>query len=108
MVPDQHGQVPRSTRFISLTCLVCQTLVYRAKQVLYATADGGEGPVLPGDNWAEQDVLMSASGWVEVSKNCLVCGPPRHPLGPAKLMSLLMSRDTKRLMSSRTFADLGL
>ncbi|KAH9938335.1 uncharacterized protein B0H18DRAFT_966708 [Fomitopsis serialis] len=72
MVPDPHGQVPRSTRFISLTCLVCQTLVYRAKQVLYAAADGGEGPVLPGDNWAEQDVLMSASGWVEVSKNCLL------------------------------------
>lgn len=102
MVPEGHGQVPRSTRFISLTCLVCQTLVYRVKQVLYATADGGEGPILPGDDWAEQDLLMSASGWVEVSKICLVCGLFRRPVRQAKLMSLLMSRDTKRLMPCRT------
>lgn len=107
-MPDEHSQVPRSTRFVSLTCFVCQTLVYRVKQVLYATADGGEGPVLPGDDWAEQDVLRSASGWVEVSKHCLVCDHFRHPPGPVQFMNLLMSRDAKRLMSSCSFSDPGL
>ena len=54
--------------------------MYRVKQVLDVEADGGEGLVIPSDDWAEQDVLMSASGWVEVSQSCLVCIPFRRPL----------------------------
>ncbi|EPT03617.1 hypothetical protein FOMPIDRAFT_1035253 [Fomitopsis schrenkii] len=70
-VPDPHGQVPRSTRFVSLTCLICHKVVYRVNQVVSSEADGGEGPVIHSDDWAEQDVLMSATGWVEVSLSCL-------------------------------------
>lgn len=44
-------------------------------QIVSPEVDSAEGPVLPTDDWAEQEVLKSTSGWVEVHKDCLV----RHP-----------------------------
>ncbi|KAI0787149.1 hypothetical protein BC629DRAFT_1723522 [Irpex lacteus] len=34
--------------------------------------DGGEGPILPRDDWAESEILEGSNGWVQVSSNCLV------------------------------------
>lgn len=41
-------------------------------QTVSPDVEGGEGPVLPTDDWVENEVLKSATGWVEVSKSCLV------------------------------------
>ncbi|KZT13055.1 uncharacterized protein LAESUDRAFT_27866 [Laetiporus sulphureus 93-53] len=68
-VPEQHGEL--ATRYVSLTCMLCQCLVYRVRQVVHLETDGGEGPVLPVDDWVEQDILKSATGWIEVSKGCM-------------------------------------
>ncbi|KAJ3559213.1 hypothetical protein NM688_g479 [Phlebia brevispora] len=47
------------------------TLAYRVAQVISPDVENGEGPVLPNEDWAENEVLKSATGWVEVSKQCL-------------------------------------
>lgn len=72
--PTQTGDGESSqwTRHTSLTCLLCQTLIYRITQSVSPDVENGEGPVLPTDDWAEQDVLKSATGWIEVSKSCIV------------------------------------
>ncbi|KAI0921652.1 hypothetical protein AcW1_004437 [Taiwanofungus camphoratus] len=71
--PTQTGDGESSqwTRHTSLTCLLCQTLIYRITQSVSPDVENGEGPVLPTDDWAEQDVLKSATGWIEVSKSCI-------------------------------------
>lgn len=57
---------------MSLTCLVCKTLVYRITQAVVPGTESGEGMVLPTEDWVENEVLGSASGWIEVSKDILV------------------------------------
>lgn len=52
--------------------MICQTLVYQVSQVVPSNVDGGEGPVLPTEEWAESEILKSSQGWIRVSKNCLV------------------------------------
>lgn len=59
---------------MSLTCLICQTLVYRVLQVITPDIDCGEGPIPPTEDWAESELLKTASGWIEVYKDCLVSG----------------------------------
>lgn len=59
-------------RTVSLTCLVCKTLVYRITQAVVPGTESGEGMVLPTEDWVENEVLRSASGWIEVSKDILV------------------------------------
>lgn len=54
-------------------------MVYRVQRILDPEVDNGEGPVLPADDWAERDLLKSATGWVEVSKGCSV----RVPVPPS-------------------------
>ncbi|EPQ59003.1 hypothetical protein GLOTRDRAFT_135997 [Gloeophyllum trabeum ATCC 11539] len=61
----------RWIRYMSLTCLLCEALVYRVLQVVPPEAEGNEGPVLPSEGWAEEEPLKSSSGWVEVHKQCL-------------------------------------
>jgi hypothetical protein len=46
--------------------------VYRVAQIIPPDMDAPEGPVLPTDEWVEDTVLTSASGWIEVAKACLV------------------------------------
>ncbi|TFY72895.1 hypothetical protein EVG20_g85 [Dentipellis fragilis] len=58
-------------RHICLTCLNCSSLVYRIEHIEPANMEGGEGPVLPTDEWAEHEVLRTSSGWIELSKGCL-------------------------------------
>ncbi|KAH7887398.1 hypothetical protein F5I97DRAFT_1941864 [Phlebopus sp. FC_14] len=62
----------RCIRFTTLTCLLCQTLVYRVQQVVTVDIDGQEGPLLPSLDWVEQETLKSSCGWIEVHKSCLV------------------------------------
>src|ERR1700734_2664371 len=63
----RSGGVPvpnteRCTRYVTLSCLICQTIVYRVSQNMPMDIEGKEGPLLPTDDWAEQDILKSASG----------------------------------------------
>ncbi|KAI9448005.1 hypothetical protein H4582DRAFT_1897722, partial [Lactarius indigo] len=58
-------------RHTSLTCLICRTSVYRVLQLVPPDLDAGEGPVLPTEEWVEQEVLRSESGWIELAKQCL-------------------------------------
>lgn len=51
---------------------MCKTLVYRVEQTVGRDMENTEGPVLPNEEWAENEVLKSSSGWIELSKQCLV------------------------------------
>jgi hypothetical protein len=62
----------QSTRYTSLTCLLCQRLIYRVRQVVPADIEGKDGPQLPTDEWVEQDIMKSSTGWIEVYSSCLV------------------------------------
>ncbi|KAI6152399.1 hypothetical protein BKA82DRAFT_12669 [Pisolithus tinctorius] len=62
---------PRSIRYTTLTCLICQTLAYRVQQLVTLDVDGQEGPLLPSSDWVEQETLKSSHGWIEVYKDCL-------------------------------------
>jgi hypothetical protein len=42
--------------------------------------DSTEGPVLPTEEWAEDQVLQSGSGWIEMAKQCLVSPFARHKI----------------------------
>ncbi|KAI5833802.1 hypothetical protein K523DRAFT_295234 [Schizophyllum commune Tattone D] len=60
---------PNAARYTSLTCLLCQTLVYRVQEIVSPENEVKEGPVLPSDNWVEVEVLRSADGWIEIHKS---------------------------------------
>lgn len=65
--------VPSQTlQHVSVTCLICHLLVYRVLQAVPLDVDSSEGPVLPTEEWVEEEILKSSSGWIEVSKQCIV------------------------------------
>ena len=66
------GDTEEYTRYTSLKCLICRTLVYRVFQVVSPDVDLTEGPVAPSEDWAESELLKSLSGWIEVYKDCIV------------------------------------
>ncbi|KAG7097395.1 hypothetical protein E1B28_004745 [Marasmius oreades] len=57
----------KTARYTSLTCLCCQTLVYRIHHVVSVHDEQNlkEGPIIT-KGWTETEVLRSTSGWVEV------------------------------------------
>ncbi|KAK7054070.1 SET domain-containing protein [Favolaschia claudopus] len=61
----------RRARYTSLTCLICNVLVYRVHQIVSLDADGRDGPLMPTEDWVEQDILKSPTGWIEVHTQCL-------------------------------------
>ncbi|KAK0461710.1 uncharacterized protein EV420DRAFT_124540 [Desarmillaria tabescens] len=67
----------RFAQFMSLGCLVCRTLVYRAfisaplQTNSHANLATREGPVIPKSGWVEDDVLRTPSGWIEVFEGAL-------------------------------------
>ncbi|KAG5648785.1 hypothetical protein DXG03_000134 [Asterophora parasitica] len=61
----------RFSRYTTITCLLCQLVVYRVQQTYSTDVEGKDGPLLPTEDWVERDVLMSLSGWIEVHKDCL-------------------------------------
>lgn len=70
------------TRYTTLKCLVCSTLVYRVFQVISPDVDAAEGPVAPSEDWTERELLKSRSGWIEVHTECIVSLFPSSPLHP--------------------------
>ncbi|KAF8634801.1 hypothetical protein AX15_000713, partial [Amanita polypyramis BW_CC] len=61
----------RCARYTTLTCLICEVLVYRVYQVVPVVIEGKEGPLLPTEEWVENEIMKSSSGWIEVSSQCL-------------------------------------
>lgn len=51
---------------------MCQVLVYRVSQIIPVEVEGKDGPLIPTEDWVEQEVMKSTSGWIEVHKGCLV------------------------------------
>lgn len=62
----------RCTRSVTLTCLMCQTIVYRVQHNIPIDTAGKDGARLPTNDWAEKEILKSASGWIERHDSCLV------------------------------------
>ncbi|KAF8897925.1 hypothetical protein BD779DRAFT_1782218 [Infundibulicybe gibba] len=61
----------RCSRFTAVTCLLCDTLVYRVHQIIPVDVEGKDGPVLPTEDWVEHEIMKSSSGWIQVRKGCL-------------------------------------
>ncbi|KZW03725.1 hypothetical protein EXIGLDRAFT_743476 [Exidia glandulosa HHB12029] len=68
---DRSKPVEPTVQHVSLSCLVCNTLVYRVAQTIHPGEEAREGPVVPVAEWAEQDVLLSSTGLIDVSVACL-------------------------------------
>ena len=60
---------PRCGRYTALTCLICEALVYR---VVLIDIEEKEVPLLPTEEWVEDEIMKSSSGWIEVSNQRLV------------------------------------
>ncbi|KAF8638621.1 hypothetical protein AX17_002162 [Amanita inopinata Kibby_2008] len=60
----------RCGRYTTLTCLICEVLVYRVYQIVPIDIEGKEGPLLPTEDWVENEIMKSSSGWIEVSNKC--------------------------------------
>lgn len=72
--PEPQSKEPMLRRYMSLTCLICDMLVYRVVQLFPPDVEGTDGPVLPTEDWVEQETLKSSTGWFELSKACLTSG----------------------------------
>ncbi|KDQ64300.1 hypothetical protein JAAARDRAFT_52267 [Jaapia argillacea MUCL 33604] len=68
---QRDDEQARWTRLVSLTCLICQSMVYRVLQTASPDVDGREGPVIPTEDWAEAEPLKPVNGWIEVHKGCM-------------------------------------
>ncbi len=67
-IPD----TTRCSRFTTLTCLICDLAVYRVHQLISAEVEAKDLPLLPSDDWAEQEIMKSPNGSIEIHKDCLV------------------------------------
>ena len=66
----------RLLQHLALSCLACKTPAYRVAQEISRGYEAREGPVVPTEDWVEQETLLSKSGWIEVfvgPGGCLVC-----------------------------------
>lgn len=69
-IPDSEDP-SKTTRYMSLICLNCQSLVYRVSRSSILNGEERPGPVIPTEEWVEKDVLKTSTGMVEVHKGCL-------------------------------------
>lgn len=56
-------------------CLVCTVSVYCVITEVAQDADAKPGPVLPTEDWAERETMISRTGWIEVhvgNNGCIV------------------------------------
>uniref|UniRef100_A0A0W0FC36 Uncharacterized protein n=1 Tax=Moniliophthora roreri TaxID=221103 RepID=A0A0W0FC36_MONRR len=62
----------KTARYTSLSCLCCQTLVYRVHRIVSVNDEHNlkEGPLIT-KGWTETEVLRSVSGWVEIFSEVL-------------------------------------
>ncbi|KIY42899.1 hypothetical protein FISHEDRAFT_68277 [Fistulina hepatica ATCC 64428] len=96
------------SRYTSVTCLVCQCITYRVNQLVSSDVEGKEGPVLPTDGWAEDQVLHSADGWIEVHESCLTGdGIERLKRSPrySPLFSIVLPELTSPLISAEPIPE---
>ncbi|KAJ3849384.1 hypothetical protein EV368DRAFT_85607 [Lentinula lateritia] len=65
----------RCARYTTVTCLSCQTLVYRIHQTVLLDDEVNirEGPIIA-KGWVFEEVLRSSSGWLEVSTKDVLVG----------------------------------
>ncbi|KIJ56599.1 hypothetical protein M422DRAFT_22755 [Sphaerobolus stellatus SS14] len=60
---------------LSLSCLACKTHVYRIAQEVTPGTEAREGPILPSEDWYEEQTLCSKNGWIEIFRGpggCIV------------------------------------
>lgn len=50
--------------------------MYRVYQVVPLDVEGKDGPQFPTDDWVEEEVMKSSTGWIEVHGGCLVSLQP--------------------------------
>ncbi len=53
--------------------------------------DSTEGPILPTEERAEDQVLQSGSGWIELTKQCLVSPSARHDVSGVFIRGFLLT-----------------
>ncbi|EJD48593.1 hypothetical protein AURDEDRAFT_112994 [Auricularia subglabra TFB-10046 SS5] len=68
---DRSRPSEPTVQHVSLSCLVCNQLVYRVAHSIRPGDEARDGPVVPTAEWAEQEVLRSATGQIDVSRGCL-------------------------------------
>lgn len=55
--------------------MVCNIAVYRVAVLVPPDSEAKEGPIMPTEDWVEQDVLLSKNGWIEIhlgKSGCIV------------------------------------
>ncbi|KAF8914307.1 hypothetical protein CPB84DRAFT_1669933 [Gymnopilus junonius] len=62
----------KCSRFTALTCLLCNLAVYRVHHLISLDVVGNEPVLLPSEEWVEHEIMKSATGWIDVHKDCLV------------------------------------
>ncbi|KAJ3516185.1 hypothetical protein NLJ89_g1279 [Agrocybe chaxingu] len=60
------------SRFTAVTCPFCNLPVYRVYQTTALDVQGKKWVLLPTEEWVEREVLKTATGWIDVHKDCLV------------------------------------
>ena len=85
----------RRIRYTTLTCLLCQTVTYRVRQLVASDEDIQEGPLLPSPDWVEQETLLSSCGWIEVHGDSLVSArlvpiPYNIPIGATRTITFTL------------------
>ncbi|KAF8204689.1 hypothetical protein BJ912DRAFT_840667 [Pholiota molesta] len=74
-VPSKAEPIPgtsRYSRFTVLTCLFCGLPVYRVHHTISLDVEGAESTLLPSEDWVENEIMKTATGWIDVHKDCLV------------------------------------
>ncbi|KAF9478408.1 hypothetical protein BDN70DRAFT_895750 [Pholiota conissans] len=74
-VPSKGEPIPgtsRYSRFSVLTCLFCGLPVYRVHHTFSPDVEGAEATLLPSEEWVEHEIMKTATGWIDVHKDCIV------------------------------------
>lgn len=80
-VPSKAEPIPgtsRYSRFTVLTCLFCGLPVYRVHHTISLDVEGAESTLLPSEDWVEHEIMKTATGWIDVHKDCIVSGASLH------------------------------
>ncbi|KJA29749.1 hypothetical protein HYPSUDRAFT_60602 [Hypholoma sublateritium FD-334 SS-4] len=71
-VPLKSEPIPGTSkyfRFTLLTCLFCSLPVYRVYNVISQEVEGAEATLIPSEDWVENDIMKSSTGWIGVHKD---------------------------------------
>lgn len=70
--PEPIAGSSKQSRFLAVTCLFCNLAVYRVHQTISPDVVGNDSTLLPTEEWVEREILKTATGWIDVHKDCLV------------------------------------